>query len=1369
MSESLDDCILLSSSSQIAPRDEEAMEDEEEPFVLEDTCVLNTENIDANSCDTASLASCDSGDPAHYKRKKKGVEFKGEVHGSVLQHNLLQGISAQIVSAADKVDAGLPTAITVAGVIVVGTSHGLALVFDNNQALRLILGTKSTGAEFGAISALSINNDSSRLLCGFAKGQITMWDLANGKLLRTITEAHPPGTAILHVKFTDDPTLAVCSDSGGSVFELGFRRVMGMRSCYSRCLFSGSKGEVCCIEPLRAAPDFIDHPITHYSLLALASLTKILVIGLKPSLKVWMTFPYSKSDPSSVPQLAWHFVSIQMAANPFLAFCKGDTVYFLMIKREEMGAIHVIKQRKIHLNFDIISLNWINGRTLTLVDSYEKLHVVDRPSQEILEILDLEQVQLVYNSRHFKSLATGGNVSQALALVGEKACYQSISSFAGQIVCLGNKSVHALILRTWRERIDCMLKQQHFVDALCLAWSIHEGTAKAVVGLCGNPLKRKEIVVDKMLEILLQFTDHAMRKCPKQGRIQVMEQSFHDVIPVLIDFCLLLQKTDLLFDQLYAQLVENVVAKGIFLELLESYIVMDRLGPLSPQIMKDLLAHYHSNGLMDNLGRCIVHMDVTSLDVQQVVQICWENQLYDAMIYVFNSGMNDYITPMEKLFDVIGPPLRVGKSLTAEEVVMGNKLLVYISCCLAGRAYPCGHIPEDLVVQIKIQVFEYLIVLHTGESSSDSYPLIHTLLHFDTREFLNVLAMTFEDFKNDKQAIEYQQRIVDILLKVMVDNPDFTPCQVGGLFTFLARQLSKPDNTLFVNRKLFDQVLEFLCISDDASRHTERQQVLLQLLQVGGVVQFDEQKLLALSQRAEFFHILEFLYEKKRMYDKIIDCYLKDPLRKRDIFSYIDHLMATSRQNSEEKQKIKKKTLQYIQELIIFDTSRTADMVVCHFVEEVDQIICVLQDDDLLLNFFSSFLESWERQHPGTPLPLEHDIHTHLVDLLCRFAPQQLLSFLQTSQYYRLEESIKITEKFNQNKALAYLLEKKGDFYKAFTVLLQALKVELSLLTTDSINGQSEDQKQNESAVLKRVGSLLNDLMSLGHRHFQKYQQPQNKELWFSLLKTLMTPQKQSKVAYISVLKDLTMNVLNNMSGLVSLPSIVQQILQNPIYEKGQLAEIQILILGMLDTLKYEQTLFETTTSLLNHDLHWSLTHLWTAVTRGLHPRKDFCNICSQQYKRWQGSAEQILLFSCGHLYHVHCLQQQAVDGGLRCASEQQRQWSCHKCSSIHRGRYGQHTIPKGSRSTSLAETRLLSVHHDEARRKKVFESTLDFQQEQSWDQLCCLYKGQSRLSILAELSHHQHTNKRPALQIQAHSAQDVCSLKLIPPPLLEE
>lgn len=54
-----------------------------------------------------------------------------------------------------------------------------------------------------------------------------------------------------------------------------FRRVMGVRTCESRCLFSGSKGEVCCIEPLHSKPELKDHPITQFSLLAMASLTKV--------------------------------------------------------------------------------------------------------------------------------------------------------------------------------------------------------------------------------------------------------------------------------------------------------------------------------------------------------------------------------------------------------------------------------------------------------------------------------------------------------------------------------------------------------------------------------------------------------------------------------------------------------------------------------------------------------------------------------------------------------------------------------------------------------------------------------------------------------------------------------------------------------------------------------------------------------------------------------------------------------------------------------------------------------------------------------------------------------------------------------------
>ncbi|EGV95896.1 Vacuolar protein sorting-associated protein 8-like [Cricetulus griseus] len=1258
-------------------------DDEDESFVLEDPTLLNIDTIDSHSYDTSSVASSDSGDRANLKRKKK-LPDSFSLHGSVMRHSLLKGISAQIVSAADKVDAGLPTAI----VSIPLTPR------DQNQALRLCLGSTSVGSQYGAISALSINNDCSRLLCGFAKGQITMWDLASGKLLRSISDAHPPGTAILHIK-----------------------------------------GEVCCIEPLHSKPELKDHPITQFSLLAMASLTKILVIGLKPSLKVWMTFPYGR------------------------------------VKRDESGAIHVTKQKHLHLYYDLINFTWINSRTVVLLDSVEKLHVIDRQTQEELETIEISEVQLVYNSSHFKSLATGGNVSQALALVGEKACYQSISSYGGQIFYLGTKSVYVMMLRGWRE----------------------------------------------MVEILFHYADRALKKCPDQGKIQVMEQHFQDTVPVIVDYCLLLQRKDLLFSQMYDKLSENSVAKGVFLECLEPYILSDKLVGITPQVMKDLIVHFQDKKLMGNVEALIVHMDITSLDIQQVVLMCWENHLYDAMIYVYNKGMNEFISPMEKLFKVIAPPLNAGKTLTDEQVVMGNKLLVYISsaeqqrpgfdpdltkvesaslrrrqnlraetvtlvklslykashqifflfssCCLAGRAYPLGDIPEDLVPLVKNQVFEFLIRLHSVEASSEEevYPYVRTLLHFDTREFLNVLALTFEDFKNDKQAVEYQQRIVDILLKasiqrlhVMVENSDFTPSQVGCLFTFLARQLAKPDNTLFVNRTLFDQVLEFLCSPDDDSRHSERQQVLLELLQAGGIVQFEESRLIRMAEKAEFYQICEFMYERAHQYDKIIDCYLHDPLREEDVFNYIHNILSIPGHSAEEKQSVWQKAMDHMEELVSLKPCKAAELVATHFSGQIEVVIGQLQNQVLLFKFLRSLLDPRGGVHVNQELlQIPPSVTEQFIELLCQFSPDQVIETLQVLECYRLEETIQITQKYRLHEVTAYLLEKKGDVHGAFLLLLERLQSRLQEITR-------QDGNTKEAFPLKGVEDAMVETIALCQRNSQSLNQQQREGLWFPLLEAMMAPQKLSSSAaphlHCEALKSLTMQVLNSMAAFIALPSILQRILQDPIYGKGKLGEIQGLILGMLDTFNYEQTLLETTTSLLNQDLHWSLCNLRASVSRGLNPKQDYCSICLQQYKRRQEMADEIIVFSCGHLYHSFCLQSKECT----LETEGQTRWACYKCSSSN----------KASKLSENPENKKGRVASSQANS----EPALDPQQIQAFDQLCRLYRGSSRLALLTELSQNRSGDScRPFAGSQSGPAfssifqKENFQLQLAPPPVAED
>lgn len=88
---------------------------------------------------------------------------------------------------------------------------------------------------------------------------------------------------ILNLKFTDFPSLAVLCDSGGSVFELSFKRTLGVRGVDTRCLFSGSRGEVCVVEPLRSFGQDLSLLYDFQSkwestvIIAMATLSKVLV------------------------------------------------------------------------------------------------------------------------------------------------------------------------------------------------------------------------------------------------------------------------------------------------------------------------------------------------------------------------------------------------------------------------------------------------------------------------------------------------------------------------------------------------------------------------------------------------------------------------------------------------------------------------------------------------------------------------------------------------------------------------------------------------------------------------------------------------------------------------------------------------------------------------------------------------------------------------------------------------------------------------------------------------------------------------------------------------------------------------------------
>jgi len=391
-------------------------------------------------------------------------------------------------------------------------------------------------------------------------------------------------------------------------------------------------------------------------------------------------------------------------------------------------------------------------------------------SEEELEVIDIGKAELVYGSAHFKSLATGGLVSAAMAAAGERACYHSIcisnatisNISSAHLLILGMNSVHLFVIRSWDERIDLLVQQNKFSEALSMALSFYNNKAKAVVGLSGKKHEKRLIIAEKMMQILNTYVDSALTTmCPEKGKIELLFDHYRHLIPICIDYCLAIDQQDLLFGKLFEKFSADAIAKNIFLDSLEPYILSGQLKNLGPIIVKELVTYYADKKWFHALETIVIHLEISSLDIHQIMTLCWKYNLFDAIIYIHNQAFDDYITPFEELIRKLQNAIIKGKQLTDDQINLGNKLLIYISCSLTGCTYPNkGNIQSDkkshIVKEILVRITKFRNdnVENTGSSSANNlenaiYPYLRTLLSFDTKEFLNVLSIAFEDFDSE--------------------------------------------------------------------------------------------------------------------------------------------------------------------------------------------------------------------------------------------------------------------------------------------------------------------------------------------------------------------------------------------------------------------------------------------------------------------------------------------------------------------------------------------------------------------------------------------------------------------------------------------
>ena len=340
--------------------------------------------------------------------------------------------------------------------------------------------------------------------------------------------------------------------------------------------------------------------------------------------------------------------------------------------------------------------------------------------------------------------------------------------------------------------------------------------------------------------------------------------------------------------------------------------------------MKQLISLFSSLNLGERLEDMICHLETGSFDIDQVTTMCRTHQLYDALIYVWNQSIGDYIAPMVDFVTMINDYYTLIGNEGSTEIQAAKistniaKVYTYITYIFTGRVYPSGQYIEDSEADIaKASLYYFLFlgttivwprqggsVIRTQKDSTKpepSFPYLRLLLEFDAPNFVVAMNEAFEDsFLNETQDDTLvgnsddvvfgksvnRQYIINILLDVL--GKDFPTKDTIYLDMFVARNLAKYPQFIMLSDGLMKKVLLRLCQPPSADIMDDCQLSIEYLLSVYKPPNIEE--LIKRFVEVKYFRVLKWIFRTEKRFAKLVQAYFDDEesLNKHDVFACIE-------------------------------------------------------------------------------------------------------------------------------------------------------------------------------------------------------------------------------------------------------------------------------------------------------------------------------------------------------------------------------------------------------------------------------------------------------------------------------------------------
>ena len=735
----------------------------------------------------------------------------------------------------------------------------------------------------------------------------------------------------------------------------------------------------------------------------------------------------------------------------------------------------------------IVAVQWLSRSVLTVLTITQRLIIIEDGSMRMTDAFDLLHKHIYHQDIFSKQLHNLveqlDDEDSSMHGVVADAFYMSFRAYKSRMFLLGFNDVSIGTLSNWADRLVALMEDGDYIQAIRLATTYYTGDAeKLTIGLPEDQASRHTLVRNKLLEIMLASMNFTFAQRRKQESY-VGNQSTRDLAEACVDACLSIEDVGFLFEEVYERFNDEE-CEGIFVETLEPLILDGTITTTPPSVVKAMVTHYVGRGMESRLEEMICQMDISTFDIDQVTTLCKQHNLYDALIYVWNQALKDYITPLIDLLSLLIPHAQSGDYFTnrnlLEDPIFGVnalKMFPYMSYTLTGRTYPTGEqLRDEDAMNAKAELYWFLFsgktitwprgssepfLTRRNQEQQPSFPYLRMILKFDAPSFLSAMNEAFEDsFLNDtpERAVNggsrkdlseehvfglsvNRQYIITILLEVM-NSHDFAAEDTIYLDMFIARNLPKFPQYLLLSGTALRRTLAGLChfpgedLAEDAQLSAE---YLLSIYHPPNI-----ETLMPLFREAGFYRVLKRAYRADMQWSKLLETYFEDPTDRETIFNCITECLRPQARLTKRQIEDAHAVLRaHASELIRLDPVRAAQIIDTYATSLHRGLLESLSENsELRYLYLRTILEPPEAEKGQQANSQSHDYAEQYVQLMCKFDPSHVASYVESvqSSNLRLEKVLPYMEESGVVDAAVILMAREGQMRDAMERLIEHLK-----------------------------------------------------------------------------------------------------------------------------------------------------------------------------------------------------------------------------------------------------------------------------------------------------------------------------------------